>query len=36
MLEIRSGAIRVVKDDYREDAMEWMGNDAEWNFATGR
>ncbi|KAF8342988.1 Alpha/Beta hydrolase protein [Cantharellus anzutake] len=36
MLEIRHGHMRVVRDDYRDDAMQWMANDEHFNHLTQR
>ena len=36
VLDIRSRERKVLKDDYRPNAIEWVGLDPEFNWATRR
>ena len=36
LLDIRSRERKIIKDDYRANAIEWVGLDPEFNWATRR
>jgi len=35
-VQIRAGNMSVIPDDYRKEAIEWMGQDDLWTFVSGR
>jgi len=36
ILLIQAGQMRVTRDDYREEALDWLANDEDWNRMSAR